>query len=90
MVEIGRENDISSTDIAGSAFYQDADIIRTHQKHLISLVGKISMIAVSDHSAGHIYRVKLGEMVKGVIFVFWPGTDLHPIFSRIRIGILRK
>jgi hypothetical protein len=89
MVEIGRENDISSADIAGSAYYQDADIVRTHQKYLLSLAGKISpAVAVSDHGSGHIYRLKIGENGEGsdLCVLAWNGlaSDLFNIGSEIK------
>jgi hypothetical protein len=89
MVEIGREGDISATGLAGSGYYRDTDSIRSHQKRLLPLAGKISSaIAVSDHSAGHIYRLKAGEKGEGddlcVLGQDGLSTDLFSIGSEIK------
>jgi hypothetical protein len=66
MIEIGHEGDISATSMAGREYYHDADTIRSVQKRLLSLAGQITpAVAVSDHEAGHIYRLKSGENDKG-------------------------
>lgn len=89
MVEIGREGDISATGMAGSGYYQDTDSVRTHQKRMLSLAGRISpAIAVSDHAAGHIYRLKAGEAGEGddlcVLAKNALSSDLFSIGSEIR------
>jgi hypothetical protein len=66
MIEIGHEGDISATSMAGREYYHDAETIHSVQKRLLSLAGRITpAVAISDHGAGHIYRLKSGETGEG-------------------------
>jgi hypothetical protein len=66
MFEIGHEGDITASGIAGSKYYSDADQVKTLQKHIRDLAGKISpAFALADHGSGHIYRFKTGKYPDG-------------------------
>ena len=90
-VEIGRDGDIAARGVAGPACYSSPEIIRKNQKLLKSLAGKITpAFAVSDHTTGHIYRLKAGDHPEGTEICCLSeslNADLFDVGREIQVAI---